>query len=239
MGVSFVYNDNSSLRDIKELIDSEQNPNSKVSSSMEELNTIPKESKVSNDGCGDVGEQPKQQPIVYFTKVINEDSKSFSWTFILGTCFYSVKYTDFVLLMAEVKPQDKVLIYGPSTCSLNTANFLSGAVLSCKSKDVSICIPYIFNLGAAYFLSFAKKIIHSPYDIMVCKQDDIIVGGQHLDAKSSLYMHKSSNETMINRLRNKGLLTDKEVDHILNAQGQTVCYCKELAKRYLEFNNSK
>lgn len=229
MGVSLIYNKNSKLTSIEDLISKDEND---VKISTEDLNVkLSGPTPGGEEGCcSDKGKA------VSFTKIVDKNNVA-KWTFFISAYKPIEQYTEFILSMTEVTAQDSVFIYGPSTCSTNLANALASAILTCASKDITISIPYVFNLGSAYVLSFANKISYSPYDIMICKLDEIVIGGGVQDTVSTLDMHKHKFTTMLKRLQNKGLLTTKEVDHIQNAQGQVVCYCNDLVERYKNFNN--
>lgn len=237
MGILLTYGNLSDLTSIDKIMDESTKPKPEISTEAltTQTNDIPETVASQVPQC-----DGRKQQRVFYTRIYNKTTNATDWMFILSPMSggSSAAFSDFVLLMDRVAAEDTVMIYGPSTCSANTASFIASAIVICKSKNISICIPYVFNLGAAYILSYANRIVFSPYGILICKQDDITVGGGTFDTKASLEMHANRNYSMVNRLVVKGLLTEAEADHVLNAQGQVVCYCKHLADRYSAFNDA-
>ena len=233
MGISFIYNKTEELTDLNELVERELVKD--AVSSNEGLSNLP---SINTGGCDPEGPGRKQEKGVFFIKVKNSTG-NYDWTFFLKDVSESRLYNDFIMLMADVNPKDTILIYGPSQCSTNVASFISSAIISCPCKNIKVCTPYVFNVGAAYILSFAPTVVYSPYDIMVCRLDEIVVGGGLWDAKSTLKMHNDKFDDMFNRLIKVGFLTQEEVTHIRDKQGQVVVYTDDLVKRYKTFNARK
>jgi len=232
MGISFIYNKSDELTDLNELVEQQITRDAQVAT--EGLSITPTKNEGPVDECG--GGRGRQERGVFFTRIQNTKGTN-DWIFILKDVSESRLYNEFVMLMCDIQPKDTVLIYGPSKCSTNVASFISSAILSCPCKNINICIPYVYNVGAAYILSFASKIVYSPYDIMVCRLDEIIVGGGLWDAKSTLKMHNDKFNSMFSRLIRVGFLTQEEVTHIRDKQGQIVVYTDDLVKRYTKFNS--
>lgn len=238
MGVYLIHKDDTSnLRDISELLGVEMDVN-KVTSSTEALTPQIRNTPL----CEEVAAEGRENKSgVYYTKIIDPTTKAARWSFNLLSYYYPAPwwrvYVEFILQMDLVKPQDSVHITIPHLISEEGANALASAIITCKSKDITIAGPMIFNLGAAYVLSFAKTIEYNPNCCMFCQVDEVGSYGKLKDIESASAMYKNQQNVMLERLKNKNLLTESEVNHIKETQGGVACYCGDLLKRYQAFNN--
>ena len=231
MGIELVYRDPDKLKSIEELAETD------IEISTEGMSVKPKQQEINNN-CD--SNNDTNIPIKFFPTVNRtpKSDKTYTWKFTLPETWFET-YGGFVIAMSEVGPEDDVYIVGPEACSSNNASTVVSSILACKSKNIHIQIPFINGLGSLYILSYATKIIYSPYDFMICSMDNIYSGGKIWDNKATIAMHDVSNKLITDRLIKTKLLTQEECDHILNAQGQVACYCQDLANRFKAFNEMK
>ena len=237
MGVYLIHKDDTSnLRDISELLGVEMDDD-KVTPSTEALTAQVRNTSSYEDVPSGGGNKSG----VYYTKIIDPTTKAARWSFYLISYYWPGAwwrtYVEFIHQMDLVKPQDSVHITIPHLVSEDGANVLASAIITCKSKDITIAGPIIFNLGAAYVLSFAKTIEYNPNCCMFCQVDEVGSFGKLKDIESASAMYKNQQDVMLERLKNKNLLTESEVNHIKETQGGVTCYCGDLLKRYQAFNN--
>lgn len=241
MGVELSFNKEAVYTSLEELIESTVNNNSQLEISTEGRPPITAAPR-SNDcvPCGN--QQNNERQDVLYTRVIDKNNKA-KWTFLLNTSCFDMHdkaaYGEFIANMTDVEVNDEVFIYGPTTSTLNAANILASVIITCKSKNITMSMPYIFNLGSYYLLSYAKKIVYSPYDLVVCRIDETWLGGGLRDSAAALNMYKESYAYVMERLKQYGLLKDNEIEHMTKSQGQVLCYGPDLLKRYKAFNERR
>jgi hypothetical protein len=238
MDLSIAHDNNATYKSMEDLI--EDTSNTKVEPSMEDLTYInrPSRGPVFNNECGQQDGRPPKP--MFHTRIVDKTNKA-DWTFILNNVYFNneAAYNEFVMCMSEVEPNDTVFIYGPAVLSYNMSNIISSAIITCKSKNISISIPYVYSLGSLYFLSHASRIVYSPYDVVLCGIDEIRTGGGLKDAWSTLEMYKYNYKYVAEVIKARGLLSDDDVDHLFNAQAQILCFGQELMDRYKAFNSRK
>ena len=183
---------------------------------------------------------PKQNPLVcrtlpYVSIVVDatEDTPEHTeWTFFLnGILLLSPAVNEFCVLMRTVKPNDVVLIYGPSNISIDHALALCNSIDACSCKNITINSPYCLNTGAVLFLTVGKHHPVSPFMYASVTTPIVFAWGSHLDSKSSVEYGTYLYMQLYNKFLERGLLTKEEYLALTNNQKAVTVYGQELAKR--------
>ena len=161
------------------------------------------------------------------------------WSFYLNVPTLK-QYTvnEFVMMMRQVKEDDGVLIHLPSMTTLTVAETLAAAIKHCASKKVFCAAPFIGDTTTAYVASFARCIVSCEYAMMEFDTPNIVGHGAHLDAVAGLESDLRRYVVMHNRLRDVGLMSEEDYEHIRKRQGRICIYGDELMKRIDAFNKA-
>lgn len=183
---------------------------------------------------------PKQNPLVcrclpYVSVVVEGTSETLEhteWTFFLnGVMLSSPAVNEFCVLMRTVKPDDVVLIYGPSFISIDRALSMCNSIEACPCKNIIINSPYCLNIGASLFLATGKTHPVSPFMYASITTPIVFAYGSHLDSKSSVEYGTYLYMQLYNKLLQRGILTKDEYSSLIKSQKAVTIYGPELANR--------
>ena len=163
--------------------------------------------------------------ILIWTKNVNPESKSTSWTFYLNTMFLSFRMiNDFVNKMLLPKPEDQVHIYAPAEVYIDDAEVIHSAIMNCACKNVRMTAPYILNSGAAYLMTAATKLDISPACVAHIDMACVGGGGKGNDAINAVVSGTERAKRILTVLKERGFITDSDMEHIVTNQGEIVLF---------------
>jgi hypothetical protein len=183
--------------------------------------------------CG----RPAPHQLIW-TKKISDDKKSTCWTFYLNQMFLSFRIiNDFVNKMLLPKAGDCVHIYLPAEVYIDDAEVLASAIANCATQKICMTAPYILNSGAAYLMCFAKHINISPACVAHIDMAMVGGGGKLADAVHSIECGKIRATKILFKLKECGFVTDADLDHIVNNQGEIVLFGDKYAQILRSLNS--
>lgn len=178
----------------------------------------------------------RKDPLI-FTKNTCKETNTCCWEFFL-TCVNFTVTNDLVSKLAQVKDTDCVLIHGPATCYSDDAEVIFSAISQCKAKEKMISSPYILDLGAAYILASATKIIWSVCNLIRVASPSVSGGGAMQDARMAFENDMYRKNKMLTHLITEGFLTKEDAHHIVEEQGG-VCLHGGKLKSIIDVFNQK
>ena len=183
---------------------------------------------------------PKQHPLVcrclpYVSVVVEsteEAPEHTEWTFFLnGVLLLTPPVNEFCVLMRTIKPEDEVLIYGPSFINIDHALSICNSIEACPCKNITINSPYCLNIGASLFLATGRNHPVSPFMYASITTPVVFAYGSHLDSKSSVEYGTYLYMQLYNKLLQRGILTKEEYSSLTKNQKAVTIYGPELANR--------
>ena len=189
----------------------------------------------------------RQQPIwcrtLPYVKLVVADTaeapEHTEWTFFLNGFELTSKATnEFSVLMNTIRPEDKVVIHGPSFISEESAIGMCSMIEACPA-DVTIHSPYCLNTGATLFHSVGNHHTVSPYMYARITTPVVFAYGSHLDSKSSVEFGTNFYNELYLRLCEKGIMTKEEYQKVTQEQKSVTIYGKELMLRINKQNPSR
>lgn len=181
------------------------------------------------DGCRD-----RKKPVAFIKTKCSIDGAIY-WEFFLD-CVQFTNLNDFVVKMSMVKPEESVMIHGPSNCCVDDAIVVISAIKRCAAKKVYISSPHILDIPSAAILIAGDNIISSVCCLIHFDIPRIGGGGAIQDAHASMKNSLDNITKLIKNLQVEGFLSEEDVNHLVNDQGSICLHGRKLAAAVDVFN---
>ena len=189
---------------------------------------------VTYDCCGAESAMPRKNPCT-FTKTVCKESNTCCWEFFLSTLSLTCM-NDFIAKLEQVKENDEVIIYGPSSASLDDAEIIISAIKRCKAHHKIISSPYVLNTAGAAIMISGTKILPALCNIVRITTPRVGAGGAIQDSANAMNIEIQRNHYMLKSLELAGFITEGEILDIVNNQKSVCLHGRRLNDAILAFN---
>lgn len=171
---------------------------------------------------------PRKKPVYYIKTKCALDGSQY-WEFFLQTINFTT-LNDFVAKLSTVKPEESVMVHGPSCCCVDDALVIISALKRCVAKKIYISSPYILDIPSAAILCAGDVIINSVCGLIRLETPKVGAGGAVQDAKASFDNSMNNIALLLKLLSDNGFVTDEECKYMINDQGSVCIHGKKLSQ---------
>ncbi len=188
------------------------------------------ESKLKNDVPIQGGS--KRPPVcVIFNKKTLEDNTCL-WTFFLNT---QQSITDDIVMdlstkLLQAKATDKILIHVPCSIGLFLSKTIVSLLQTIDCKNITMSAAFCCGLGSVYLLTAASRVITSKCSMWLIDSPTAIGYGKITDAQHGLLQETSDVRRILNKLVKHNIITEYDVEHVLQHQGMVCKHPNQLNK---------